>query len=161
MPYLKYLNWFAVVICVVSLTSCTNSSSDTAKPALLVGDYHIISGERAGTPIDQKELDAVITIRDQTITAYDKEHNKTFAATYTLDMKQTPWRITMISTKAPESGVISKGLIEAEGDRIKLIYALPNGPPPTDFNAGERQQMFVLVKTDAVVPDHVPPPAGT
>ena len=67
----------------------------------------------------------------------------------------------MISTKAPETGVISKGLIEPEGDRIKLIYALPNGQPPTDFKTGERQQMFVLVKTDPVVPDRVPAQAGT
>ncbi|MGE0645975.1 MAG: TIGR03067 domain-containing protein [Nitrospira sp.] len=161
MAYLKHSRWFIVAMCVVFLTSCTGSTADTSKPASLVGDYHIISGERAGAPIDQKELDAVITIRDQTITAYDKEQNKTFAATYTLDTKQTPWRITMISTKAPETGVISKGLIEPEGDRIKLIYALPNGQPPTDFKTGERQQMFVLVKTDPVVPDPVPAQAGT
>ncbi|NGZ94573.1 MAG: hypothetical protein CV089_00310 [Nitrospira sp. WS110] len=161
MAYLKHSHWLVVVTCVVFLASCTNSSSDTPKAATLIGDYHIVSGERDGAPIDPNELDAVITIRDQTITAYDKERNKTFAATYTLETKQTPWRITMISTKAPETGVISKGLIEPEGDRIKLIYALPNGQPPTDFNAGERQQMFVLVKTDAAMPDNVPAPAGT
>lgn len=161
MPYLKHSHWFVVVMCVAVLTSCTNSSSDTPRAANLIGDYHIVSGERDGAPIDPNELDAVITIRDETITAYDQARNKTFAATYTLETKETPWRITMISTKAPETGVISKGLIEAEADRIKLIYALPNGQPPTDFKARERQQMFVLVKTDTGPPENVPTPAGT
>ncbi|MBX3333711.1 MAG: TIGR03067 domain-containing protein [Nitrospira sp.] len=160
MAYVKHSHWLIGVIGILFLTSCTGSSSDTAKPAVLVGDYHIIGGERAGTPIDQHELDAVITIREQTITAYDKEQNKTFAATYTLDTKHMPWKITMISTKAPETGVISKGLIEAEGDKIRLIYALPNGQPPTDFKTGEQQQMFVLVKTDAAMPERGPAPAG-
>lgn len=160
MAYLKHSHWFGVVMCIVFLPSCTNRSSDTPKAASLVGDYYIVSGERDGAPIDPNERDAAITIRDETITVYDKERNKTFAATYTLETNQTPWRITMISTKAPEIGVISKGLIEAEENRIKLIYALPNGPPPTDFKAGEQQQMFMLVKTDAGPQDEATAPAG-
>lgn len=130
------------------LPACTGRSSDPPK-AELSGEYRIILGERNGTPIDQKELsDAMITIDDKTITVYDNERKETFVATYTLETKQTPWQITLISTKAPEIGVIAKGLIAANQNSVKLIYALPNGQLPTDFKAGPHQQMFDMVKID-------------
>lgn len=99
-----------LVLVLAILPACTGRSSDPPK-ADLSGEYRIIIGERNGTPIDQKELsDATITIGDKTITVYDNERKETFAATYTLETKQTPWQITMISTKAPEIGVIAKGV---------------------------------------------------
>ena len=107
-----------------------------------------VRGTLMDTVSKQPISDATITIRDKTITAYDKERKETFAATYTLETKQTPWEITMISTKAPEVGVIAKGLIEIKQNSVKLIYALPNGQPPTDFKAGQQQQMFDMVKID-------------
>lgn len=129
--------------------ACTGRSSDPPKADNLTGEYRIINGERNGAPIPQAELsDATITIRDKTITAYDKERKETFAATYTLETKQAPWQITMISTKAPEVGVVAKGLIEVDQNRVRLIYALPSGRPPTDFKAGQQQQMFDMVKID-------------
>jgi uncharacterized protein (TIGR03067 family) len=137
-----------LVLVLAILPACTGRSSDPPK-ADLSGEYRIIIGERNGTPIDQKELsDATITIDGKTITVYDNERKETFAATYTLETTQTPWQITMISTKAPEIGVIAKGLIEANQNSVKLIYALPNGQPPTDFKAGPHQQMFDMVKID-------------
>lgn len=137
-----------LVLFLTVLPACTGRSSDPPK-ADLSGEYRIILGERNGTPIDQKELsDATITIDDKTITIYDNERKETFAATYTLETKQTPWQITMISTKAPEIGVVAKGLIEANQNSVKLIYALPKGQPPTDFKAGQHQQMFDMVKID-------------
>lgn len=149
MLYPKNKSYLAVALLVFVVPACTGHSSDSPKVANLTGEYRIISGERNGTPIDQKELsDATITIRDTTITAYDKERKETFAATYTLETKQTPWQITMISTKAPEVGVITKGLIDVHQNSVKLVYALPNGQPPTDFKSGEHQQMFDMVKID-------------
>jgi len=141
--------WRLILVLVLAiLPACTGRSSDPPK-ADLSGEYRIIIGERNGTPIDQKELsDATITIGYKTITVYDNERKETFAATYTLETKQTPWQITMISTKAPEIGVIAKGLIEANQNSVKLIYALPNGQSPTDFKAGPHQQMFDMVKID-------------
>ena len=132
MIYSKKQSCLAIALLLFVVPACTDRSSDLPKAATLTGEYRIISGERNGAPIDQNELsDATITIRDKTITAYDKERKETFAATYTLETKQTPWEITMISTKAPEVGVIAKGLIEVDQNSVKLIYALPNGQPPT------------------------------
>jgi uncharacterized protein (TIGR03067 family) len=152
----------ALAVCLAVLSACTGRSSDTPKAADLTGNYRIVSGERDGAPIDRNELtDAIIQISNQTITAYDKERKETFAATYTLETNRIPWQITMISTKAPEVGAIAKGLVEVDQNNVKLIYALPNGQPPMDFKAGERQQMFVLTKTDVALPADATAPAGT
>lgn len=146
MVYPKAQYCFAFAILLVLMQACTARSPEQQK-VNVTGEYRIVGGERNGAPIDQNELNnAAIIISDTTIVAYDKERKEMFAATYTLDTQQTPWHITMISTKAPEVGQVAKGLIQAEQNKVQLIYALPNGWPPTDFKAGERQQMFVLAK---------------
>lgn len=148
--YSKIQSCVAIALILFIAPACTGRSSDQPK-ADLTGEYRIVSGERNGIPIDQSELtDAAIYINDKTIIAYDKERKEMFAATYTLETNRIPWQITMISTKAPDVGEIAKGLVETDQDRVKLIYALPNGQPPTEFKAGERQQMFVMMKTGTV-----------
>ncbi len=134
-----------VILCAL-LPACTGRSSDQPK-ADLTGEYRIVSGERNGAPIDQNELkDAAVYINDKTIIVYDKERKEMFASTYTLETNQKPWHVTLISTKAPDVGATAKGLVESDQNRVKLIYALPNGQPPTTFRAGEQQQMFVMEK---------------
>lgn len=147
MIYSTAKSYLAVsVLFLLVMPACTGRSSDQPK-ADLTGEYQIVSGERNGAPIDQGELtDTSVYINDKTIIAYDKDRKEMFAVTYTLETKQAPWHITMISTKAPEVGAVAKGLVEADQNKVKLIYSLPNGPPPTDFKAGEQQQMFVMVK---------------
>ncbi len=141
--------FLAAVMLIVALPACTGRATDQSQLSL-IGEYRIADGERNGAPIDQKELnDAAVYINDKTIIAYDKQRQEMFAVTYMLETKHTPWQITMISTKAPDVGAVSKGLIEIAQNNVKLIYALPNGQPPTMFKAGERQQMFVLTKADA------------
>ena len=136
-----------IVILLFLVPACTGRSPDQPK-ADLTGEYRIVSGERNGASIDQTELtDTAIYITDKTIIAYDKERKEMFAATYTLETKQAPWQITMISTKSPDVGAVAKGLVEADQNKVKLIYALPNGQPPTEFKAGQQQQMFVMVKS--------------
>jgi uncharacterized protein (TIGR03067 family) len=138
----------ATILLFMGATACTNQSTDEPKSTQLVGVYRIISGERNGTPISPEELDqATVTISRDTIAAYDKERKETFAAAYTIETERSPWQITMTSTKAPETGVVSKGLVQADQEQVKLIYALPNGQAPTEFKTGEQQQMFVLGKT--------------
>lgn len=69
-----------------------------------------------------------------------------FASTYTLETNKKPWHVTLISTKSPDVGATAKGLVEADLNKVTLIYALPKGQTPTSFKAGEQQQMFVMEK---------------
>ncbi len=52
-------------------------------------------------------------------------------------------KITPYTDKKGEE-VTAKGLIEKDGDTVKLIYALPGGEMPTEFKTKEKQLMFVM-----------------
>lgn len=126
----------------------------SAEPGLL-GTYRIVSGERNGKPIPPERLHVVsVRISEQTITTLDKGEKEVYVATYTLKKDQKPWRISMTATVTPDKskGMKSDGLIELDGDTVKLIYALPGGKAPaagdrrapSSFKTGENQQMFVM-----------------
>jgi hypothetical protein len=54
----------------------------------------------------------------------------------------------MTAKVAPDKSEESQaqGLVEKNGNMVKLVYALPGGKPPTSLKAGDKQQMFVLKK---------------
>lgn len=117
----------------------------------LIGAYEIVAGERGGEKISPERLEGVkVRIGANTITTVDKDKKEVYAATYELDTSQKPWRIMMTATRPPSDGKGDKaaGLIQMEGDTIKLIYALPGGKAPTEFKTGEKQQMFVLKRSE-------------
>jgi uncharacterized protein (TIGR03067 family) len=116
----------------------------------LIGGYEIVAGERGGEEISPDRLqDVKVRIGAKDITTFDKDKKEVYAATYELDTSRKPWRITMTAT-LPSSGKGEKaaGLIQIDGDTLKLIYALPGGKPPVDFKTGEKQQMFVLKRAE-------------
>ena len=57
-------------------------------------------------------------------------------ATYTVDTGKKPYIISMVTT-LPDKGVMARGLIEKDGETIRLIYALPDGTLPTEFKTKE------------------------
>jgi hypothetical protein len=46
------------------------------------------------------------------------------------------------------AGEVARGLIQKEGNTVRLVYALPEGEIPTEFKTKEKQLMFVMKKTD-------------
>ena len=54
----------------------------------------------------------------------------------------------MTSTLAPVKGEVAHGLIEKDGDTVKLIYAIRGGAAPDDFTTEENQLMFVMKKSN-------------
>ena len=52
-----------------------------------------------------------------------------------------------MTSTAPKAGEKAAGVIEVDGDVVKLAYNLPGGEAPTDFKTGEKQHLFVLKKT--------------
>lgn len=116
----------------------------------LVGDYTITAGEKNGKQTPSEEIkDVTVRIAKNAITTFDKDRKQLYAATYKLDASKKPWRITMTATISPAKGdgTVSEGLIEKEGDTVRLIYALPKGKAPTEFKTGDQQQMFTLKRS--------------
>lgn len=113
--------------------------------AELVGKYRIVAGQVGAKKIPADQLkDNQVTITNKTISVFDKDQKELYVASYLLDATKKPWVLHMTSSVAPKQDVKSEGLISREGQTLKLIYALPNGKAPDDFQPEEHQQLFVL-----------------
>ena len=136
--------------------------SDDQDAKSLIGTYKITSGERNGKKVDSERLqDVTVRFEEKVITTFDKDKKEFYAATYELDTKQKPWKIMMTATIVPVEGKAQKvdgkgtkaeGLIEFSGETVRFIYSLPEGKAPTEFKTGDKQQMFVLMKTEKQEP---------
>lgn len=118
-------------------------------PAELVGTYRLVAGERNGDKVAPERLqDITVRITKDAITTLDKDEKEVYVATYQIDAGRKPFQVTLTAKVTPtkDKGEEAAGLIEIDGDTVKLIYALPGGDPPTDFRTGDKQQMFVMKK---------------
>jgi uncharacterized protein (TIGR03067 family) len=115
-----------------------------------MGSYTIVAGEKDGQKIsDERVKGSSVRITGNVITTFDKDQKEMYAASYTLDTSRAPWRITMTSTRAPINGEVVHGLIEQDGDTVRLIYAVRGGTTPTDFTTDDKQLLFTLKKSGA------------
>jgi len=115
--------------------------ADTGK---LVGSYTIVKGQGDGKDIPKEHFEkSLVVFAKDKITGHDKDKKEFFGATYTLDTSSKPWKIMMVST-SPKKGEKADGVIELDGDSLKICYALPGGKAPTGFKAGEKQHYFEL-----------------
>ena len=140
MSYKRFLAALPALLFVVPL-----SVGDTreAKTAPLMGVYTIVSGEENGKPVPaDRLLGRKATITADSITGTDKDRKEFFACRYTLDTKTKPWTITMTGTSPKKEQAV--GIVEIEGDTLKLCYALPGADKPTSFTTRQNQHCFVL-----------------
>lgn len=135
------------VVTALALSVTLTLADDKADTSKLEGTYTVVSGKRDGKDLPKSDFDkSVVFIEKGKIYGHDKEKKEFFGATYTIDAKQKPWKISMVST-SPKKGEKAEGVIEVDGDTVKLAYALPGGKTPTTFEAGKDQQLFVLKRT--------------
>ena len=125
-------------------------------PEDLIGGYTVVAGEKYGEKEPAERIEGVtVIIAKDGIIVRDKEKKEVYAQTYKLDTSSTPWKITMTTKITPydqekggekkdESEHVSQGLIEKDGDTVKIIYALPGTPAPKEFKTTSKQLMFVL-----------------
>ena len=110
----------------------------------LTGGYTLVSGERDGKPLPHDHVaDTVVRFTHDAVTVTHKTRGDSYAAKFVLDEDDTPTKITMKAT-APASGEVALGLIDKQGDTVRLIYALPGKPRPTDFATRSGELLFVM-----------------
>ena len=119
----------------------------------LEGTYTIETGERDGKEIPAERIKgAIVLFTAEMVVGTDKDKKELFSASYTLDTSKKPYRLTMKSKPIgdPKKDLTTMpdtpGLVEIDGDKIRLIYALPGGKAPTEFATKELQHLFVLKK---------------
>jgi uncharacterized protein (TIGR03067 family) len=112
------------------------------------GRYELVGGEENGKEVPADRVKgAVVVITGTTIVGTDKDKKEFFTCTYTLDTAKKPWKITMTS-KEPKEGEKSEGIVEMEGNTLKICYAVPGGKTPTSFKTEDKQNCFVLKKIE-------------
>ncbi len=123
-------------------------ASKTCTPETLTGAYVIVSGEKEGVKEPEERIKGMkVAFTKDSIVVVDGEKKEIFSASYTLKTTNNPCDITMTSRVDSSAGEIARGLIQQDGDTVRLVYALPNGEIPTDFKTKEKQLMFVMKKS--------------
>lgn len=126
------------------------------------GRYTVVSGERDGRAVpDEKLVGSVVVFDGNKITGYTVDNKEFLAGTFVVDKLRTPWIIRMKTTKPVAAE--SVGLIEKDGNTVRIIYALPGGPAPAVFRTERNQEMFSLraVGGGPSRAADAPPPART
>ena len=127
----------------------TAEANKIRSPEALVGRYIIVSGEKYGMKEPEARIKGTIVVftRDEVVVT-DKDRKEIYTATYKLKTTTNPCDITMTSRAKSSTGEIARGLIQKEGDTVRLVYALPTGEIPTGFKTREKQLMFVMKKME-------------
>jgi uncharacterized protein (TIGR03067 family) len=129
--------------------SASSKADKTCTPESLVGRYLIVSGEKEGVKEPEERIKGTtVTFTKDTVVVADKDKKEIYSASYKLNATTNPCDITMTSRVESSGGQIARGLIQKEGDTVRLVYALPTGEIPASFKTKEKQLMFVLKKTE-------------
>jgi uncharacterized protein (TIGR03067 family) len=132
-------------------------SKTTATPVAktdLSGNFEIVSGEDNGKDVSEDKIKgSTVRVTSDTIVVVDKEDKEVYVTKYTLDSKTSPYKITMTETGGPRGrkGEKAVGIIEKDGDTLKLAYAYEGGIVPTQFKteAGAKQLYFKMKRKAA------------
>lgn len=133
-----------VTYTLITLTMSALVAAERFDTKKLEGSYTVVSGQRDGKALPEMDFKgSVVTFTADKVTGTDKDRKMFFASTYTIDDSSKPYTLRMESI-SPKKGEKAEGVIEIDGDTVKLCYNLPGGKAPRGFDAGEKQNCFVL-----------------
>jgi uncharacterized protein (TIGR03067 family) len=126
------------VLVVGLLIAADDAKSDNKKDMeKMQGEWTMASGERNGQAIPDEfvqSLKRTIKGNQYTVKREDEVIN---GGTYTIDATKSPKTIDLKVTEGQAAGQEMHGIYELDGDTIKICYANPGKPRPTEFNAKE------------------------
>lgn len=137
----------------VALTLAAPAPKEAPKTApKLDGTWEITDAEGPKEAKDELAKNSVrFVFAEKTLTVMmsrpdGKDRNE--EATYEADFTKKPVTIDIMPTKGPK-GEIVRGIIEIDGDKLKLCFGRDRAERPTEFkgNAEKNVQLFVLKRT--------------
>jgi uncharacterized protein (TIGR03067 family) len=142
-----WLSAAGVLVVLCPFGAVGQGKDDKFDPAKLVGNWKYVSGVKDGMKLDADHFKGqTVTITKETFTL---KGDATFVMKYELDSKAKPVAIKFTITDGPFGvGAKGEGIIEVNGDDLKLCYA-PEGAAPKTFDAkeGSKYHLFVLKRT--------------
>ncbi|MDG3007437.1 hypothetical protein [Paludisphaera mucosa] len=138
---------FAFATILAAAAPARAQAVNELKPADLVGGYEIVSGEKFGTPeaADRIKGSTVLFTEDRVV-VMDKDSKEVYGASYSIEPGESAAKIKMTSKLADAENQVALGLIDKDGDKVRLIYGLPGAETPREFKTKDKQLMFVLKK---------------
>jgi uncharacterized protein (TIGR03067 family) len=115
----------------------------------LVGKWEFVSGEKEGKKSEADALKGTVEITKDTLTIMGGEDGKQiFPMKYKLDLDKKPVTIVLDGTDGLVKDQTVKGIVEFDGDNLKICYALPGEEFPKEFKTkeGSKTHSFVMKK---------------
>ncbi len=138
---------FVALVWVGAPARCQEpTKADKNAPLSLLGDYRIVAVEISGEKEpEERVFGTLVHVTEEQLMVEDRDHKSTpYIGSYEVDTKKKPNVITMTGLTSPTKDETIKGLIEREGDQLRLIYALPGGEMPADFKSKDKQVLIVM-----------------
>jgi uncharacterized protein (TIGR03067 family) len=136
----KTLAVFVVGLLIAADDAKSDNKKDMEK---MQGEWTMASGERNGQAIPDEFLQSLKrTIKgDQyTVKQGDDVIN---GGSYTIDATKSPKTIDLKVTEGQAAGQTMHGIYELQGDTMKICYASPGKPRPTEFTAKEGSEQIL------------------
>lgn len=113
-------------------------------PVSIQGKWKLTEGTNLGKKVTEASLKAEVTITKDTITI--KAPDETHVMAFKLDTTKTPIEINMEGKEGPAKGSTGEGIIEIDGDTMKLAYSTSfpgfDGKRPTKFESTKEGKSF-------------------
>jgi len=116
-------------------------------PASIQGKWIFTGGTKLGTKVEEASLKAEVTITKDTIMI--KSPDETHVMAFKLDTTKSPIEINLEGKKGPAEGATAEGIIEIDGDTLKLAYSTSfagfDGKRPTKFESTKEGKSFYFM----------------
>ena len=124
------------ILMVGLLIAADDAKSENKKDIeKMQGEWTMASGERNGEAIPDEivqSLKRTIKGNEYTVKREDEVLN---GGTFTVDATKSPKTIDLKITEGQAAGQSLHGIYELDGDMMKICYANPGKPRPTEFSA--------------------------
>jgi len=137
------------IISVVMLRATASEPANDQDKSKLIGTWNVTAEEKDGR---QQTAEAIngksVKITANTITCQGKDGKSDMAARYELDTSTKPWRIDLNCTEGEHKGKTVKGIVQLDGDTLRICHAKPDENAPTEFTTKENQCCFTLKRAE-------------
>jgi uncharacterized protein (TIGR03067 family) len=128
-----------LAVLVVGLLLAADDVKNDSKGDMekMQGQWTMVSGERDGQAIPDEFVQSLKrTIKGDRFSVKREDETLT-AGTFKLDASKTPKTIDLKVDEGQAAGQSMHGIYEFQGDTMKICYAGPGKPRPTEFSAKE------------------------
>jgi uncharacterized protein (TIGR03067 family) len=138
------LAWGAFLVAASGALSREEAKAPAPK---FVGSWVVVSGEKEGEKEPPERIKGTkVRITRDMITVIDNKDKQVYAMKYKVDLEKRPHPITMTVLAGSQKGETAKGIIQLQGEALKLCYASRGGPAPKEFatKKGVHHILFVM-----------------